>query len=57
MPVAELLVWQPRWGWTRCRTFLESIGLDDSKLLGGLTERQRVALAVVLSRKTGSTGK
>jgi hypothetical protein len=27
--------------------------LDESKLLGGLTERQRVALAVVLSRKAG----
>jgi hypothetical protein len=53
MSVAELLVCQPWWEWTRCRTFLTSIGLDESKLLGGLTERQRVALAVVLSRKAG----
>jgi hypothetical protein len=51
MPVAELLVCQPWWGWKRCRTFLGSVGLDEAKILGGLTERQRVALAVLLSRK------
>jgi hypothetical protein len=53
MAVAELLACQPWWGWIRCRTCLESVGLDESKVLGGLTERQRVALAVVISRKGG----
>jgi hypothetical protein len=51
MPLAELLVCQPSWGPTRCRTFLGSLGLDDSKTLGVLTNRQRIAVAVALSTK------
>jgi hypothetical protein len=53
MPLAELLICQPSWGHARCRTFLESVGLDESMTLGGLTERQRVAVAAVLSTKPG----
>jgi hypothetical protein len=49
MPLAELLISQSRWGRTRCRTFLKSVALAESKTLGSLTERQRVTLAAVLS--------
>jgi hypothetical protein len=51
MPLAELLICQPPWGPTRCRTFLGSLGLDDSKTLGVLTNRQRIAVTVALSTK------
>jgi hypothetical protein len=54
MPLAELLICQPSWGTTRSRTFLESVGLTESKTLGDLTERQRVAVAVALSTKRGA---
>lgn len=53
MPLAELLICQRSWGHTRCRTFLKSVGLGESKTLGGLTERQRIAVAVVLSTNPG----
>lgn len=53
MPLAKLLICQPQWGRTRSRTFLKSVGLGESKLVGGLTERQRVAIAVMLSTKSG----
>jgi hypothetical protein len=53
MPLAELLICQRSWGQTRCRTFLKSVGLGESKTLGCLTERQRIAIAVVLSTNPG----
>jgi len=57
MPLAELLVSQPRWGQTRSRTFLKSVSLVESKTLGSLTERQRVTLAALLSaRHRGRAG-
>ena len=51
MSVSELLMSQKRWGRTRCRKFLQSIGLIESKTVGSLTERQRVTLAALLTAK------
>src|SRR5919201_6463253 len=51
MSVSELLMSQRRWGRTRCRKFLFSIGLSETKTLGTLTERQRVTLAALLTTK------
>jgi hypothetical protein len=51
MSVSELLMSQKRWGRTRCRKFLQSIGLLESKTVGSLTQRQRLTLAALLSAK------
>ncbi len=52
MSISELLMSQRRWGRTRCRKFLFSIGLSETKTLGTLTERQRVTLAALLTTKS-----
>jgi hypothetical protein len=52
MSVSELLMSQKRWGRTRCRKFLMSIGLPEMKTIASLTERQRVTLAALLTSKS-----
>ena len=49
MEVSELLMSQKRWGRERCRRLLLSIGVPENKAIGKLTDRQRLALAAVLS--------
>jgi len=44
MTLAELLRSQPRWGRTRTRKLLGSVGLSENKRLDTLTERQRMLL-------------
>jgi hypothetical protein len=51
MALGELLISQARWGRMRCREFVRTVGLTESKTIGSLTERQRVTLAAVLSTK------
>jgi hypothetical protein len=51
MTISELLMSQRRWGRTRCRKFLFSIGLSETKVLSSLTERQRLTLAALLTTK------
>jgi hypothetical protein len=51
MAISELLMSQKRWGRTRCRKFLMSIGLSETKTVGSLTERQRMTLAALLTAK------
>lgn len=48
MSVSELLLSQRRWGDTRCRKFLQSCELPETKPIGSLTERQRIQLAAAL---------
>ncbi|MDX6698012.1 MAG: hypothetical protein QOE65_1409 [Solirubrobacteraceae bacterium] len=55
MPIMDLLMSQRRWGRTRCRKFLTSIRMSETKTVGTLTERQRRTLAALLSAK-GRTG-
>jgi hypothetical protein len=49
MAVADLLMSQRRWGQTRCRKFLSQIPMSESKTIGSMTERQRLALAAMLT--------
>ena len=48
MAIADLLLSQHRWGRTRCRRFLASIPMSETKTIGSMTERQRVVLAARL---------
>ncbi|MEI6447873.1 MAG: hypothetical protein WCO96_08350 [Actinomycetes bacterium] len=45
MAVADLLACQRRWGTTRCRRFLATSRISETRLVGTLTERQRHELA------------
>ncbi len=54
MTVADLLTSQRRWGHTRCRRFLQSIPLSESKTVGSMTERQRQAAATLLASQAGA---
>ena len=49
MAIADLLMSQHRWGRTRCRRFLASIPMTETKTIGSMTERQRNELARRLS--------
>jgi hypothetical protein len=51
MSVSDLLMAQRRWGRTRCRRLLVSLGVPENKQIGTLTERQRLAVAAVLTAK------
>ena len=51
MPIMDLLMSQRRWGRTRCRKFLTSIQMSETKSIGSLTDRQRRTLAALLSAK------
>jgi hypothetical protein len=50
--VGDLLMSQRRWGTTRCRKFLLRNHINETKPVGGLTERQRRLLADQLSTRT-----
>src|SRR5947199_5925858 len=54
MSVSDLLMSQKRWGRTRCRRLLVSLGVPENKQIGTLTERQRLDLAAVLTAKGAS---
>ena len=49
MSISDLLMSQKRWGRARCKRLLNSIGVSEIKPVGTLTDRQRLALAAVLS--------
>jgi hypothetical protein len=56
MSISDLLMSQKRWGRTRCRRLLVSLGVPENKQVGTLTERQRQALAAVLAAKNAPAG-
>jgi hypothetical protein len=56
MSISDLLMSQKRWGRTRCRRLLVSLGIPENKQVGTLTERQRLALAAVLTAKNARSG-
>ena len=56
MSISDLLMSQKRWGRTRCRRLLVSLGVPENKQVGTLTERQRLALAAVLTAKNHRPG-
>ena len=49
MTIADLLMSQHRWGRTRCKRFLASIPMSETKTIGSMTDRQRRALAARLN--------
>ncbi len=49
MTIADLLMSQRRWGSTRCRKLLQAIPMSENKSIGSMTERQRRALADLLT--------
>jgi hypothetical protein len=52
MAIADLLLSQHRWGRTRCRRFLTSIPMSETKTVGSMTDRQRHGLAARLRGET-----
>jgi hypothetical protein len=54
MEISDLLMSQKRWGRARCRRLLVSLSVPENKKIGTLTERQRRALAAVLSAKAAT---
>jgi hypothetical protein len=52
MAISDLLMSQHRWGRTRCRRFLGSIPMSETKTIGSMTDRQRRALAARLGGET-----
>jgi hypothetical protein len=48
MTISDLLMSQHRWGRTRCRRFLASIPMSETKTIGSMTARQRRELAGLL---------
>lgn len=49
MTIADLLMSQHRWGRTRCRRFLASIPMGETKTIGSMTDRQRATLTARLN--------
>jgi hypothetical protein len=52
MSISDVLMSQRRWGRARCRRLLLSLHLPENKQVGTLTERQKLALAAVITAKT-----
>src|SRR5437868_13753440 len=53
MAVADLLISQHRWGETRCHRLLARLPVSEKKTVGSMTDRQRHALATMLSSADG----
>jgi hypothetical protein len=49
MAVGDLLMSQRRWGQIRCRKLLSQLPISEKKSIGSMTERQRRALAAMLT--------
>ena len=49
MTVADVLMSQRRWGTSRCRRLLGQASVSETKQVGALTDRQRLALATLLA--------
>ena len=48
MTISDLLMSQHRWGRTRCRRFLASMPMTETKTIGSMTDRQRQTLTARL---------
>jgi hypothetical protein len=49
MTISDLLTSQRRWGHTRCRKFLQCVPMSENKTVGSMTDRQRHAVAEMLT--------
>jgi hypothetical protein len=52
MPVVQLLASQRGWGEARSRAFLAQVAVREDKSIGSLTERQRRAVASLLTEQS-----
>lgn len=52
MQIAQLLASQRGWGEARCRAFLAQVAVREDKSIGSLTDRQRRAVASLLTRES-----
>ena len=52
MRIAEVLLSQRRWGRARCDRFLVRVTMPENKRIGSMTERQRLAVAALLTAET-----
>jgi hypothetical protein len=50
MPIAEVLGSQPQWGAVRSRGFLAGLHIVETKTIGSMTKRQRLATSAALNR-------
>jgi hypothetical protein len=50
MPIAEVLGSQPQWGAVRSCGFLAGLHIAETKTIGSMTKRQRLAVAAALNR-------
>src|SRR5215210_7591521 len=57
MLLAELLLSQRRWGRRRCEEFLVSVTIGENKSIGSMTDRQRLAVAALLSAELPARSK
>jgi hypothetical protein len=51
MSISELLMSQRRWGRARCRRLLLSLNVPENKRIGTLTDRQLMALRLLLAER------
>src|SRR4051794_431065 len=49
MRIAEVLLSQRHWGSRRCDEFLVRLSMHEHKSIGSMTERQRIAVAALLT--------
>jgi len=56
MSIAEVLISQRQWGRARCQAFLMGTTMRDNKTIGSMTERQRIAVAALLTAQSRSAG-
>src|SRR4051794_30408342 len=49
MRIAEVLLSQRHWGSRRCDEFLVRMSMHENKSIGSMTERQRIAVAALLT--------
>jgi hypothetical protein len=54
MRLAEVLLSQRQWGSKRCDGFLLALTMHENKSIGSMTERQRMAVAALLTANTGA---
>ena len=52
MRLADVLLSQRQWGRKRCDEFLAAVTMHETKIIGSMTERQRIAVAALLTANT-----
>jgi hypothetical protein len=56
MRIAEVVLSQRQWGRKRCDELLVTLSMHETKSIGSMTERQRIAAAALLTAHSRSVG-